>query len=127
MPQTIANILGQKLCGISLKKSEFISSKNEIIADEIVFHFDEIILQIRPLSDTDELQLSILDSPPNNTILYNYKGLNNFIGKQLVYTWKGINSQGYFDLFTLAFEYITPNISIVCEGSALKILIMKSI
>ena len=106
--------------------SSYIESDNQFV-DKLVLIFNERSITITPIPDTDELNIQFV----NNTNQVNSDSsktiFNEFIGKKLSFTWKAVNSNGYFDLLVFAFDNLQPDISILSEGSSLKFFKMTMI
>ena len=106
--------------------SSHIESDNQFV-DKLVLIFNERSIMITPIPDTDELNIEFV----NNTNQVNSDSsktiFNEFIGKKLSFTWKAVNSNGYFDLLVFAFDNLQPDISILSEGSSLKFFKMTMI
>ena len=111
----LAELLYKSLKGISI-----ITSDNENFIDSISFFFDTEQLIITPIADTDEVKLVLLKESP--AISETSTVLSGFIGQTLHYTWTGTNTNGYNDIFMMAFGDLLPDFIIISEGSSLKIL-----
>ena len=122
--EDIENYWGEKLIKVLVKPNDdFISPSDGILADEIIFLFENFQLKISAIVDTDEIDLKIIErenSKIDNSYI-EHKTLNNFIGKRLSQTWECFNSKNYFDLFIIGFVQLHPNLMILSEGSSLKI------
>lgn len=112
-------LIGQPLTGVSIiEDKEF--PGNELCLDQIQLVFDDIIVTLLPITDTDEIEIIHKIShraAPKNTPSW----CRSFLGKKLMTVWVCENDQGYQDQVIFAFEYLRPSLAFVAEGSVLKL------
>jgi len=116
--EEIIIIYPQKIRNIQCVESEFEGLEKSFEKISFILDFQQIDLY--PINDTDEIEIivtNINDSIKRTSNQF----LDQLIGKSVFTTWKCVNSQGYFDLFILGIETIRPTVSILCEGSSLKV------
>lgn len=123
---------------------------DELCLDKILLFFPGQVIELEPLADTDEIAIipvnehdtvgwhfflektplrydQPLGSATTQKILnslskaYTPIWCSSFIGKKLQTVWKCTNAQGYFDKIDFAFERLHPSISLIAEGSVLKV------
>lgn len=118
----IAMLLGKQIKAIKLvPDTVFEAYDDEILADEVIIDLGEYLLSILPLPDTDELKVQIIERPAYRGNVRAEPILKQYINAKLSYTWEGVNTNGYQDVFMVAFDTLTPAIMILCEGSVLKL------
>jgi hypothetical protein len=119
----------QKLSRIEIKyNSDFVSVKNEILAEEITFFFETCKLTVLPRIETDEIAVSfnMIEKSEKLKPLPEEKLFPEFIGKSIGYMWNCVNSNGYSDVFIIGFGHLHPSILILSEGSCLKLFDVRS-
>jgi hypothetical protein len=120
------NILSQKITSIKMIPCEgFDNSDNELLADKIFIRCSKTSLVITPLCDTDELKIEEFKEELNVQQFHTEDILSEFVGAKVGYTWEGINSNGYLDVFIIACKNLHPSILILSEGSCLKLFLVK--
>ncbi len=95
----------------------------ELALDRIVLEFGNTTLVLEPLTDTDEIKISIRPSPVD-PVPRGEPFLEEFVGQSLRSYWTCNNDRGYFDLLVLGFELFQPAIGVLSEGSSLKVVRM---
>jgi hypothetical protein len=113
----IEDFWGEKLTGVEIVYSNETSSPSRKEIEKIFLGFLNNSIIITPVSETDEIKVELSSLP-----LLTKETTNMFLpylGKKLAVTWNCINSQGYFDMYTVGFEHLHPNIIILCKGSGL--------
>jgi hypothetical protein len=119
-------VLGQKITSIKIVPcKDFDNPDNEILADKIFICCSKTYLVVTPLCDTDELKVEEFKEELNLQQLHTESILSEFTGAKVGYTWEGINSNGYLDVFIIACENLHPSILILSEGSCLKLFLVK--
>jgi hypothetical protein len=126
MQKSIESIIGMEIKKIVVDiNTEFIPVSNEILVNTLVFQFEDCELAIRPIVDTDEIELTICD---DKSLQYSNGNLFDHLrGKSVKMIWRGTNQNGYFDLLTLGFHHLHPDITILSEGSVLKIFELQMV
>lgn len=123
---------------------------DELCLDQLLLFFDGKVIILEPLADTDEIViipanehqtiewLFFLEKTPlrSNQPLgsattqklstslskaYTPTWCSSLIDKKLQTVWVCKNAQGYFDKIDFAFERLHPSISLIAEGSVLKV------
>ena len=118
------------ITGYHLKDIRVIPDENEYGGEEyleILFLVEEDrALRLVPIPETDEIHAEVVAAGAGHDLVALPEGhwMNDLIGLKLGYVWTCTNSQGYDDLIVLSFEFLMPNLAIVCECSTLKILRM---
>jgi hypothetical protein len=82
------------------------------------FFFNKSII-ITPINETDELKVELSNQPTLNIESGKANLFSPYVGKKLGMIWNCTNLRGYFDMYIIGFEYLHPNILILCEGNAL--------
>lgn len=95
--------------------------------NEIKIYFAHQNIIIRPLSNTDELKISFSKNKDIEQVSLQENTLSKLIGKKLTFAWEGYNANGYLDVCILSFEYLTPNILFLSEGSSIKIFCIDKV
>jgi hypothetical protein len=103
---------------------------SELCLDRIEFIFATQTLTLMPIVDTDEIELTITET--SNIDLCDRQECSpefgrSMIGKPLQTLWQCENSQGYQDQIILAFGTLQPSLSILSEGSVLKVFQYQTI
>jgi Family of unknown function (DUF6334) len=108
--------IGQILRVVSVVENEF--SQNEIGLDYIEFVFDHQKIVLRPLPETDEVEVTsqpVQDRYGSEAPSW----CQSFLGKKLQTVWVCNNSQGYQDQVIFAFDQLRPSIAFIAECSCL--------
>ncbi len=111
--------IGQPLTGVSIVEDKEFAG-NELCLDQVQLIFDDIIVTLLPIADTDEIEIinkTSHSAAPKNTPSW----CQSFLGKKLMTVWVCENNQGYQDQVIFAFEYLHPSLAFVAEGSVLKL------
>jgi hypothetical protein len=103
---------------------------NELCLDRIQLVFQDTVVILQPLADTDEIEIIlssdlsfINQSSPSSdsTLIHSPTWCSSLLGKKLQMVWICENQQGYRDQIIFAFEHLHPSIAFICEGSVLKV------
>lgn len=115
---------GQILKAISLRECKDFEG-NELCLEQIKFIFENEIVTLLPIIDTDEIEVNQEEN--TNLISDNSDYFQYFLGKKLMAIWICENDQGYQDQVIFAFDNLHPSIVFVSEGSVLKVFICQQI
>lgn len=120
--------IGEILMGVSIIENTEIES-HEIRLDQVKLFFQNTALTLQPLPDTDEVEITQepIDSPLNTNTNNTPSWCRQFLGKMLQTAWICENAQNYQDQVIFAFEFLTPTLAVVAEGSALNVLRFEKI
>ncbi|MBC6981362.1 DUF6334 family protein [Caulobacter sp. 17J80-11] len=92
---------------------------------EIVVMGDTLGLHLTVNPDTDELIVTLCEgAAPGGDDWVEVEELADCIGREIGWSWSAINSQGYWDLFALAFDGIVPNVAFLGMASTIDVLRM---
>jgi len=126
----VANIkfpIGSPLIAISVIEDKEFDS-DELCLDQVQLFFEDTIIMLRPVVDTDEIEIT---QSSNSSSL---ESLNNppewsrlLLGKTLETVWICKNTQNYEDQIILAFDFLQPTIAFLAEGSVLKAFWYKQV
>ncbi len=117
--------IGQKLNAITvIEEQDF--NNNELCLDKIQLFFEDIMLTLSPIIDTDEIEI-ISEYHHNNYELNAPDWCQKFLGKKLMNIWICENNQEYQDQIILAFENLHPSISFISEGSVIKVFTYQQV
>jgi hypothetical protein len=120
----LENLLGKKIENIEI----FLKNDNTYqytILEKVIFYLDDKALILTPVVDTDEIKIDVYDAEKTVFQTTQPHILSKFIGLNLNYTWNGINTKGYFDVFLMSFHNLTPSLMILSEGSSLKLFFLE--
>lgn len=124
----IDELLGQKVKRIKVSQNNiFDTPRNELMVDEVLIYLDNKIIVLRPITETDEIEVLVKDQQVENFELSNVEILPQFVNSKLSYTWECFNTNNYFDTFMMAFDNLKPNVAILCDGNVLKILLLEEL
>jgi|NOAtaT_7_FD_contig_21_7102455_length_950_multi_6_in_0_out_0_1 hypothetical protein len=115
----IEDFWGEKLTNVEIIHSEDIDFTRIKEIKKISLGFGSKSITITPISDTDEVKVELINKPTLGNNLEEANIFTCYIGKKLGIIWESTNIRGYFDMYIIGFEYLHPNILILCEGSAL--------
>lgn len=119
-------LLGLKVTAIKIiRNKDFKSDNNAVLADKIIIGIENQYIVITPLADTDEINVQIAKKIIQNDSSFLEEIFPQFVGFTLGYTWKAVNSRGYFDCFIIAFGSLKPDLIILSEGSVLKLFLTQ--
>jgi Family of unknown function (DUF6334) len=93
---------------------------DELCLDQVQFIFQNQTLTLKPIAETDEIELLQTPTLQLTTTVSPDWG-RSFLGKKLQTLWKCENAQGYQDQIILAFEHLQPSLAFLSEGSVLKV------
>jgi hypothetical protein len=110
--------IGETLKGVSIVKDQEFGG-NELCLDQIQLLFENTLITLLPISDTDEIEI-IQKSPPHHYELNTPIWCQSFLNQKLMTVWVCENAQGYQDQIIFAFGNLHPSISFLSEGSVLK-------
>ncbi len=114
--------ISYRLSGIlALEYAE--SGGDELELDEVNLFFNEVnqIITLKPLPDTDEVEIVHQTSLPIGLVNTPTWG-KSFMGQTLQAVWVCQNQQGYQDMVIFAFDLLHPSLTFLAEGSVLKLL-----
>lgn len=118
--------IGEILIGVSvLENTDF--QVDEIRLDQVKLFFQNTAITLRSLPDTDEVEIT--QEPVDSFIKSDNtpSWCKQFLGKMLQTAWICENAQNYQDQVILAFEFMTPTLAFLAEGSALNVLRFEKI
>jgi hypothetical protein len=119
-------LLGQRIKKIVVDQNTvFDEPRSKLIADKVLIYLDTKVLVIKPLTETDEIEILIKDSVARESSWVDILG--EFVNSKLSYTWQCFNTNNYFDVFMLAFGSLRPSMAVLSEGSALNILVLEEL
>ncbi len=121
--------IGAPLLAIAIQEDETFTG-TELCLDRIEFIFATQTLTLTPIVDTDEIALKLTETCSID--LCDRQECSpefgrSIIGKPLQTLWNCENAQGYQDQIILAFGSLQPSLSILAEGSVLKVLQCQTI
>jgi hypothetical protein len=121
--------IGAPLLSIAIQEDKTFTA-SELCPDRIEFIFATQTLTLTPIVDTDEIELTIAEN--SNIDLCDRQECSpelgrSMIGKPLQTLWHCENSQGYQDQIIFAFGTLQPSLSILSEGSVLKVFQYQTI
>lgn len=125
----MANIdfsIGSPLIGVSVIEDEDFES-NELCLDQVQLVFENTIITLRPLGDTDEIEIT--QCPNSSTEQFSNAPVwcKPLLGKKLQTVWICENAQGYRDHVIFAFDFLQPTIAFLAEGSVLKVFCYEQV
>ncbi len=114
--------IGSILKEVSIVEDQEFSS-DELCLDRIQLIFQDAVVILQPLVDTDEIEIISSSTPlsPDSTLVNSPDWCSSLLGKKLQMVWVCENQQGYQDQIIFAFEQLHPTIAFVAEGSVLKV------
>ena len=118
----LKDFLGEKIKVIyGIQNIDFHSNEDYFFFNKIIIATDRGNIYLSPLVDSDEVQIEISQKPDH--ILNDEKTeiLADFYGEKINYTWTGINTNGYEDVFMISLKDLKPSVLILAEGSVLKL------
>jgi len=101
-------------------------TQEELCFDQVQFIFESQTLVVKAITDTDEIELiqaptvHACDTPAP-------EWARSLVGKKLQTLWTCENAQGYQDQIILAFGQLHPSLTLLAEGSVLKIFQTRSL
>ncbi len=121
--------IGEPLLAIVIQEDKTFTGE-ELCLDRIDFIFATQTLTLTPIVDTDEIELTITET--SNVDLCDRQECSpefgrSIIGKPFQTLWHCENLQGYQDQIILAFGTLKPSLSILSEGSVLKVFRYQTI
>lgn len=112
--------IGQILTGIDvIEDKDFIA--NEYYLEKITLFFENKVIILSPISDTDEIEIMIKHYHNHGQKINNPFWGQSFVNKKLMTVWVCDNYQGYQDQVIFALGYLKPSLAFVSEGSAIKV------
>lgn len=114
--------IGSLLKEVSIVEDQEFNS-DELCLDRIQLIFQDTVVILQPLVDTDEIEI-ISSSVPlssDSTLIDSPTWCSSLLGKKLQMVWVCENHQGYQDQIIFAFERLHPTIAFIAEGSVLKV------
>lgn len=119
-------LLGQRVKKIVVDQNTvFDAPRSKLIVDKVLIYLETKVLVIKPLTETDEIEILIKDSVARESSWVDILG--EFVNSKLSYTWQCFNTNNYFDVFMLAFGSLRPSMAVLSEGSALNILVLEEL
>lgn len=113
--QQVSSILG-------IPNTDFNGDDGRTILDCLTFVFETNYLRVIPQAETDEISIEVDNTDSlSSTSMIRIEQLEYLNGSKFSEYWECKNSRGYFDQILLGFQHLHPSISILCEGSALKV------
>lgn len=114
--------IGSILKEVSIVEDQEFNS-TELCLARIQLIFQDTVVILQPLVDTDEIELIISSVPssPDSKLINSPTWCSSLLGKKLQMAWVCENHQGYQDQIIFAFEQLHPTISFIAEGSVLKV------
>jgi hypothetical protein len=106
---------------------EYQKEDKKIQADKIWIEFDQGVVEIIPLIDTDEIDVILHNSIASISRNVRSKEVAKYVGSQLGQSWVSFNGNGYFDVLILGFNNIKPALVILSETSSLKMFSLAQI
>lgn len=117
--------IGETLLGVSLSEyTEF--NTPELCLEQLQLIFAKKIISLRPLEDSDEIEVAIKPYSKNVTAIL-IDDPFSLKGKKLQSVWLCENNQGYLDQIIFAFDNLQPTIAFVAEGSVLKVFRFEAV
>ena len=117
--------IGQKLNAVTvIEDKEF--NNNELCLDKIQLFFEDVVMTLSPIIDTDEIEIT-QEYHHNNYELKTPDWCEQFLGKKLMNIWVCENNQEYQDQIILAFDNLHPSISFISEGSVIKVFTYQQV
>lgn len=119
--------IGYVLQGVTIVEYEEFGDK-ELHLDEIqlIFEKSNTAITLRPLADTDEVELT-QEAISDTNLIITPEWCKDMVGQKLQTIWVCNNSQGYQDQVIFAFGYLHPSLSFVSEGSVLKVFRLRQV
>jgi len=113
--------IGYTLAGVSvIEDKELEGNKLYLDKVELVFKETNRVLILKPLADTDEIELT-QEVRPDLKASSTPEWCRNFLGKKLQTMWICKNVQGYQDQVAFAFEFLKPSLAFVSGCSVLEV------
>jgi hypothetical protein len=109
--------IGQLLKAVSIVEYKG-DGGNKLYLEKIQLFFQDTIITLLPLSDTDEIEI-ILETNTDFSGVDTPSWCQSFLDKKLMTIWVCDNDQGYRDQVIFAFEYLHPSLAFVAECSSL--------
>ncbi|MGH9949558.1 MAG: DUF6334 family protein [Pyrinomonadaceae bacterium] len=121
--KTLNDFLGESITRIQVKlNADFEAVNNEILIDQLFVHLENVVLQIQPFVDTDEVRCDLLSPDEAPEDYQNCQELAQFLGRTFSEVWVSTNSRGYSDLLILGLKRLNPTLLILSEGGVLKLI-----
>ena len=117
----VENFYGENLTSIWIDfNTDILSGNDTIISNEISFLFNDSGFTVKPIFESDEIQISLVE---DLKLIKGTESKNILSNKfqSLDFCWQGINSRGYFDVLLLSFDYLIPSIAIVSQMGVLEL------
>lgn len=112
--------IGQILTGIDVIEDEDFGG-NEYYLEKVTLFFENQIIILSPIYDTDEIEIIIKDYQNHGEKINTPFWGQSFVNKKLMTVWVCDNDQGYQDQVIFALGYLKPSLAFVSEGSAIKV------
>lgn len=114
--------IGSILKEVSIVEDQEFNS-DELCLDRIQLIFQDTVVILQPLVDTDEIEIinSSIPLSSDSTLVNSPTWCSSLLGKKLQMAWVCENQQGYQDQIIFAFEQFHPTIAFIAEGSVLKV------
>ena len=118
--------IGELLNGVSIiENTNHDSAEISLTQVKLYFQKKAIILQV--VTETDEIDIVVEPLDDSYRVNNTPKWCTEYINKMLQSVWICENNQKYQDQVIFAFEYITPSLSFVAEGSAMSVLKLEKV
>ncbi|XZF16352.1 DUF6334 family protein [Chitinophagaceae bacterium MMS25-I14] len=115
------DFFGKKLTSLKIIENTSYENAGWLLADKMLFCFDNLLLTLKPLTETDEISIEYTDLTKSIDGA-NYKDVfSEFIGHKFGNTWECTNLNGYFDAYLIGFDTLHPHLLVLSEGNTLKI------
>ncbi len=112
--------IGQILTGIDvIEDTDF--SGNEYYLEKVTLFFENQLIILSPIFDTDEIEILIEDYHNHGEKINIPFWGESFANKKLMTVWICDNDQGYQDQVIFALGYLKPSLAFISEGSAIKV------
>lgn len=112
--------IGQILIGIDVIEDKDFSG-NEYYLEKITLFFENKMIILSPISDTDEIEIMSKDYNNHGQKINTPFWGQSFVNKKLMTVWICDNDQGYQDQVIFALGYLKPSLAFVSEGSTIKV------
>lgn len=118
--------IGQNLKSISIIECQDFET-NELCLEQVQLIFENQIITLLPIVDTDEIEIIQQENNYSNNNLDISSYFQSFLDKKLMTVWLCENDQGYQDQVIFAFDNLHPSITFISEGSVLKVFTYQQI